>query len=169
VANVLPTWLSRQGMIRRALWPDPDARRPYHLVFTDLQATSGPIRMKRCNHAPASPYTGMSNFNYRAPAELFGNPGRHRRSVSYRRFASGAEAVRFAVEGISDAHLAGVTLQVGDDRFDHRAIRALYDSAKYPLARQHPRAEEEGLQREPQAPVKRARATAAQAAQPESS
>jgi hypothetical protein len=84
----------------------------------------------------ASPYTEMIDFNYSAPAELFGSPGRQRRSVTYRRFASGAEAVRFAVEGISNTLLPGVTLQADDDRFDHRAIRALYDSTNYPLTRQ---------------------------------
>jgi len=84
----------------------------------------------------------MSNFNYSAPAELFGSPGRQRRSVTYRRFASGAEAIRFAVEGISAALLSGVTLQSEDDRFDHRAIRALYDSTKYPLARRPERTKE---------------------------
>jgi hypothetical protein len=88
----------------------------------------------------------MSNFNYSAPAELFGSPGRQRRSVTYRRFASGAEAVRFAVEGISEALRAGITLQADDDRFDHRAIRELYDSARYPLARKRGKAKEEGLQ-----------------------
>jgi|SRR5436190_13036114 len=88
----------------------------------------------------------MSNFDYSAPAELFGSPGRQRRAVTYRRFASGAEAVRFAVEGISDAHRAGVTLQADDDRFDHRAIRELYESAKYPLTRQRRKAKPEGLQ-----------------------
>jgi hypothetical protein len=87
----------------------------------------------------------MSKFNYSAPAELFGSPGRQRRSVTYRRFASGAEAVRFAVEGISEGLLAGVTLQADDDRFDHRAIRALYDSTSYPLTRKRGRAKKEGL------------------------
>ena len=79
----------------------------------------------------------MINFDYSAPAELFGNPGsgKRRRSVTYRRFASGAEAVRFAVEGMPAALLAGITLQAEDDRFDHRGIRALYDSTEYPLAR----------------------------------
>jgi hypothetical protein len=80
----------------------------------------------------------MINFNYSAPAEIFGNPGvgKRRHAVTYRRFASGAEAVRFAVEDISDALIAGITLQAEDDRFDHRAIRALYDSEQYPLTRQ---------------------------------
>jgi len=87
----------------------------------------------------------MSNFDYSAPAELFGSPGRQHRAVTYHRFASGAEAVRFAVEGISDAHRAGVTLQADDDRFDHRAIRALYDSEKYPLSRERKKAYPESL------------------------
>jgi hypothetical protein len=87
----------------------------------------------------------MNDFNYSAPAELFGSPGRQRRAVTYRRFSSGADAVRFAVEGISDALRAGVTLQVDDDRFDHRAIRALYDSANYPLPRQPARSGEQSL------------------------
>ena len=93
----------------------------------------------------------MSSFDYSAPAELFGSPGRQRRAVTYRRFATGAEAVRFAVEGISDAHRAGVTLQADDDRFDHRAIRALYESTEYPLARQSRKAKPEGLQLVPPA------------------
>jgi hypothetical protein len=101
--------------------------------------------MKTCNLASATPYTEMIKFNYSAPAELFGSPGRQRRSVTYRRFASGAEAVRFAVEGISEGLLAGVTLQADDDRFDHRAIRALYDSTSYPLTRKRGRAKKEGL------------------------
>ena len=93
-----------------------------------------------------TPYTEMSNFDYSAPAELFGSPGRQHRAVTYRRFASGAEAVQFAVEGISDAHRAGITLQADDDRFDHRAIRALYDSVKYPLPRQPARPKEQAPQ-----------------------
>jgi len=87
----------------------------------------------------------MINFNYSAPAELFGSPGRQRRAVTYRRFTTGAEAVRFAVEGQSVALFSGTTLQADDDRFDHRAIRALYDSEKYPLPRQRGSAKEEAL------------------------
>ena len=68
-----------------------------------------------CNLVSASPYTEMIDFNYSAPAELFGSPGRQRRSVTYRQFASGAEAVRFAVEGIPNTLLPGVTLQADDD------------------------------------------------------
>lgn len=94
-----------------------------------------------------APYRGMVEFNYSAPAELFGCRGRLGRSATYRRFASGAEAVRFAVEGISDALRAGVTLQADDDRFDHRAIRILYDSTDYPLTREAERPKGKGLER----------------------
>jgi hypothetical protein len=85
----------------------------------------------------------MTNFDYSAPAELFSSPGRHARALTYRRFASAAEAVRFAVEGISGSLRPRVTLQADDERFDHRGIRALYDSTGYPLTRQRQTAEEE--------------------------
>jgi hypothetical protein len=101
--------------------------------------------MKTSNCETATPYKPVTNFNYRAPAELFGAPGRQRHATTYRRFASGADAVRFAVEGIADVLRAGITLQVDDDRFDHRVIRALYDSANYPLPRQPARPKKQGL------------------------
>src|SRR5690349_4791245 len=100
--------------------------------------------MKTSNCETATPYTAVTNFNYRTRAELFGAPGRQLHATTYWRFASGADAVRFAVEGISDAHRAGITLQVDDDRFDHRAIRALYYSANYPLPRQPARPKKQG-------------------------
>lgn len=80
---------------------------------------------------------GMQNFDYRAPAEIFGSTGfsKRRHPVAYRRFATGAEAVRFAVEQIPASQLSGVILEADEVRFDHVAIRALYDSGDYPLAR----------------------------------
>ena len=79
----------------------------------------------------------MSQFNYAAPAELFGNRGHKGRPhpVRYRRFASGAEAVRFAVEAVPAALLVGLTLESDEDRFDHSGIRQLYESPDYPLDR----------------------------------
>lgn len=79
----------------------------------------------------------MQNFNYDAPAEIFSNAGGNKRrpAVGYRRFNSGAEAVRFAVEGIPGTLLVGVILEADEERFDHLAIRALYDSPEYPLVR----------------------------------
>ena len=81
--------------------------------------------------------TIMSDFDYHAPAELFGTAGgrARRQTMAYRRFESGAMAVRFAIETLPPALLAGAVLESDEQRFDHRAIRALYDSADYPLAR----------------------------------
>jgi hypothetical protein len=82
----------------------------------------------------------MANFDYSAPAELFGSGGTGRRKhpIRYRRFSSGADAVRFAIEGVPAALLAGIVLESDEDRFDHAGIRALYDSPNYPLAKEAP-------------------------------
>jgi hypothetical protein len=133
-------------------------RRAGNLPYADKRASkdrekepfrvsrNGGAKLKTCNLASPSPYRAMGNFNYSASAELFGSAGRQRRSVTYRRFASGAEAVKFAVEGKCGALIAGVILQTDDNRFDHLAIRALYESASYPLTRQHEKASREDLQ-----------------------
>ena len=79
----------------------------------------------------------MAPFDYSAEAELFagvGRPSRHQ-PVGYRRFASAAEALRFAMEQLSPEALAGAALEVGDERFDSRGMRQLYDAVDYPLAR----------------------------------
>jgi hypothetical protein len=79
----------------------------------------------------------MDSFDYDAPAELFPTRGRSgsRRPMSYRRFDTAALAIRFAIEELPAAMLLGAFLQIEDDRFDSEQIRALYDSAAYPLAR----------------------------------
>jgi hypothetical protein len=79
----------------------------------------------------------MAVFDYSAEAELFpGSAGPSRRQpVGYRRFASAAEALRFAMEELSPGSLAGAALEVGDERFDSRGMRQLYEAADYPLAR----------------------------------
>ncbi len=78
----------------------------------------------------------MSGFDYSASAELF--PTRSRkgnRPMGYRRFASAAEAVRFAIEELPPGHLTGAYLEVEEERFDCDGIRQLYESAAYPLPR----------------------------------
>ena len=55
--------------------------------------------------------------------------------MTYRRFSTGAEAIKFAIEELSPVLLAGTILQVGEQRFDQSGIRGLYESSDYPLQR----------------------------------
>lgn len=76
-------------------------------------------------------------FDYDAAADLyFGRQGVHPRKMpGYRRFASASAAVQFAVEQLAPNQLNFAMLEVDEDRFDAAAIRQLYASADYPLAR----------------------------------
>jgi hypothetical protein len=76
-------------------------------------------------------------FDYAASAELFvpkGKPGA-RRTASYRRFRTAAEAIRFAVEEFPAIRTLGAWMRVGDERFDGDDIRCLYESDTYPRRR----------------------------------
>ena len=79
----------------------------------------------------------MMTFDYRAPAELF--MGKRRGSpwqrLGYRRFATAAEAIRFAVEDFPAIRTLSASMQVGDERFDSDEIYRLYESDDYPLPR----------------------------------
>lgn len=79
----------------------------------------------------------MEKFAYDAPAEIYSSDGTgaRKRPVSYRRFASSAEAIRFTIEQLPQIMQRGAVMEVGDDRFEFARIRALYDSECYPLAR----------------------------------
>ena len=73
-------------------------------------------------------------FDYAASAELF-MPKRKsgaRQPLSYRRFASAAEAIRFAVEDFPAIRTLGAWMRVGDQRFNGDDIRRLYESNSYP-------------------------------------
>jgi hypothetical protein len=76
-------------------------------------------------------------FDYSAAAELFLLRSRKfsGQSNGYRRFERAADAIRFAIEELPPALLAGAYLEVEELRFDGNGIRRLYDSAEYPLAR----------------------------------
>jgi hypothetical protein len=76
-------------------------------------------------------------FDYGAEAELFSGVARpsRRQPMGYRRFASAAEALRFAIEELAPAALAGAALEVGDQRLDMRDMQRLYEASDYPLAR----------------------------------
>jgi hypothetical protein len=77
-------------------------------------------------------------FDYDSPAELF-MPKRksigRRAAPHYRRFATAAEAIRFAVEEMPAVRTLGAWMQVGEDRFNSDEITELYESSGYPLQR----------------------------------
>ncbi|HLA20268.1 MAG TPA: hypothetical protein VJZ74_02295 [Pseudolabrys sp.] len=73
-------------------------------------------------------------FDYSAPAELF--PSRNRKiasRVKYRRFDHAADAIRFAVEELPEPLLLGAYIEIEENRLGHKDIRALYESASFPL------------------------------------
>lgn len=78
----------------------------------------------------------MDKFDFTAPAELF--PSRNRKvasKIKYRRFDNAADAIRFAVEELPEPLLLGAYIEIEEERLGHKDIRALYDSARYPLAK----------------------------------
>ena len=78
----------------------------------------------------------MDMFDYAAPAELFHPIGLGNRApLSFRRFTTSAEAIKFAIEALSPTAFRGAVLEIGEDRFDSALIRKLYDSASFPLGR----------------------------------
>jgi hypothetical protein len=79
----------------------------------------------------------MITFDYATSAELF-VPKRKRGPrppLSYRRFATAAEAIRFAVEELPAVRALGAWMQVGEERFNGDDIRRLYESTSYPRRR----------------------------------
>ena len=77
-------------------------------------------------------------FNYAAPAELFMPKLKRGGPLSYRRFTTAAEAIRFAIEGFPAVRTLGAWMQVGDKRFSGDEIHLLYESSDYPLPRRAP-------------------------------
>ena len=79
----------------------------------------------------------MMTFDYCSPAELFTakRKGGPRKRPGYRRFATAAEAIRFAVEDLPAIRTLDAWMQVGDESFDSEEIHRLYDSDDYPLRR----------------------------------
>jgi len=76
-------------------------------------------------------------FDYGASAELFMPKRRSgaRQPLSYRRLATAAEAIRFAVEELPGVRTLGAWMQVGEERFNSEDIQRLYESTGYPRRR----------------------------------
>jgi hypothetical protein len=75
-------------------------------------------------------------FDYSADAELFPQRSRKRsKQITYRRFASAADAIQFAMEILPPALLPGTFLEVNDERLGAGQIRQLYEDEGFPLPR----------------------------------
>jgi hypothetical protein len=75
----------------------------------------------------------MPPFDYNAPAELFLAKRTRNSRENYRRFATAAEAIRYAVETLRTPKAFGAWLEVGDERFNSIEIQRLYEAEDYPL------------------------------------
>jgi hypothetical protein len=92
--------------------------------------------IKRVREVASEHVQNLNEFDYDAPAELFPRSGkRNRGQVSYKRFDTAAEAIRFAIEEIHSPALLSACLQVKEARFELREIGELYESEAYPLKR----------------------------------
>ncbi len=79
-----------------------------------------------------------NEFDYSGPAELYIAKKQRagRSTMTYRRFDTAANAIRFSIEELPNANLPGTILEVDEGRFHHKDIRKLYESSAYPLHRQ---------------------------------
>jgi hypothetical protein len=75
----------------------------------------------------------MPPFDYNARAELFLAKPMKGSRTKYRRFATAAEAIRYAVEDLRTPRAFGAWLEVGDERFNSVEIQRLYEDGRYPL------------------------------------
>jgi hypothetical protein len=94
------------------------------------------------DNRPAAPHIErMKDFDYSEPAEIYASRGRGstRRPMKFHRFETVAQAVRFAMEILPAEMLAGTVLESGEDRYEAKDIRRLYESDAYPLERSKPR------------------------------
>jgi hypothetical protein len=65
----------------------------------------------------------MPPFDYNARAELFLAKRTKSSRENYRRFATAAEAIRYAVEDLRTPRALGAWMQVGDERFNSNEIQ----------------------------------------------
>jgi hypothetical protein len=77
----------------------------------------------------------METFSYTAPADVFVAGLRRARQIVYRKFPTGAEALRHAMETIPRDARPRVVVESDEVRLGPAEIEALYWSNTYPLAR----------------------------------
>ena len=72
-------------------------------------------------------------LDYNAPAELSLAKRTMSGRENYRRFATAAEAIRYAIEDLRAPKAFGAWLEVGDARFNSSEIQRLYEADDYPF------------------------------------
>ena len=90
----------------------------------------------------------MPPFDYNAPAELFLAKRTKSRRENYRRFATAAEAIRYAVEDLRTPKAFGAWLEVGDERFNSHEIQRLCEASDFRCASLSDRAARTPAQRD---------------------
>ena len=88
----------------------------------------------------------MTDFNYAMPGEFYSrkSQGMKPTGLTYQRFGTAAEAIRFAIEDLPSTSFGGCMLEAGGQRFGAKELRALYANPGYPLRRAKMRRGEKG-------------------------
>ena len=118
----MPSAAARKTVVKKAVStaPKPQLSPKPQLVQSEPEAA--PVRFA---------------FDYSLEAELFPTHNRKykRAAFGYRRFATAAEAIKFAMEQLPPDALAGAYLEIREQRFDRNGIRQLYENETFPLRR----------------------------------
>lgn len=79
----------------------------------------------------------MTDFDYEVPGEFYSrkHQGMKPTGLTYQRFKTAAEAIRFAMEALPPAALNSSMLEAGGDRYRGKDLKALYADPNYPLPR----------------------------------
>lgn len=88
----------------------------------------------------------MTDFNYEMPGEFYSrkSQGMKPTGLTYQRFDTVAEAIRFAIEALPSAAFAGCMLEANGERFGAKELKALYASPRYPLRRAKQKRDQKG-------------------------